>query len=155
MLLRIIILFINGIFCVGAFASNPVFHYEPEIVTLTGTMHARYFPPPPAKEDIGDKAEVYRYLKLGHTIDVLPKRTDLAPDNDVLKNVEEVQIVKIEESNLKDRLPGDTKPAHSNWSNKFIGRRVCVTGVLYSRVVRIVMLAKHFAFAGDKSCGAK
>ena len=126
-----------------AFAANPVLHYQPATVTLTGIMKVKKFPAPPKKEGIGDKEEVYRYLILDRPIDVIPQASDTDSQNEFQKNVKTVQIVKIEDT-YADSFIEPNKRMHSNWSNELTGKHVRIIGSLYSRVVRVVMLASHF-----------
>jgi hypothetical protein len=126
-----------------AFAANPLLHYQPTTVTLTGIMKVEKFPAPPKKECIGDKEEIYRYLILDHPIDVVPEKSDTDPKNELQKNVTTVQVVKIEDT-YADSFIEPNKRMHSNWSNKLTEKHVRVVGNLYSRVVRVVMLANHF-----------
>lgn len=127
------------------FAANQVFHYQPKIVTLSGIIKVEKFPAPPKNECIGDKEEIYRYLELDHPIDVVPQKTDSEAKNELQEDVKTVHLVKIEDHNAdSDALDHVIDPERSNWTDKFIGKHVRVTGKLYSRIARIVMLAEHF-----------
>lgn len=156
---KLIVLSLIASFCTSlTFAANPVLHYQPETVTLTGIIKVEKFPAPPKDEYIGDKAEIYRHLVLDRPIDVLPQKGDSDADNEVQRNVKDIQIVKLEDYEdfdtwvckrchqqnqfSKDKECG--KCANSNWSDQLIGKHVRVTGRLYSRVVRIVMIGNHF-----------
>jgi len=135
----LIISFYTSLAC----ATNPVLHYQPEAVTLTGIMKVAKFSAPPKKECIGDKEETYRYLILDHPIDVVPQKGDTDSQNELQKNVKTVQVVKVEDT-YADSFVDPNKRKHSNWSNKLISKHICVIGSLYSRVVRVVMMANHF-----------
>lgn len=126
-----------------ACAATPVLHYQPEAVTLTGIMKVEKFPAPPKKECIGDKEETYRYLILDHPIDAVPQKGDTDSQNELQKNVKTIQIVKVEDT-YADSFVDPNKRKRSNWSNKLIGKHIRVMGSLYSRVVRVVMVANHF-----------
>lgn len=158
---KIIIIFcITYFWTLFAYAANPIFHYQPAKIILTGIVKVKIFPAPPKNEDeFGDTKEVYRYLVLDQPIDVLPQKGDLDNGNEALKNVKDLQVVKIEdyESNdswICERCREQNQPAkrdencgqclNSNWSDKLVNKHVRVTGELYSRVVRIVMIANHF-----------
>jgi hypothetical protein len=124
-------------------AANQIVHYQPEMITLTGIIKVEEFPTPPKKECIGDKKEIYRYLLLDHSVDVVPAEGDVDSNNELQENVNDVQIVKIEDT-YADSFINSDKRKHSNWSEKFVGKHLRVTGTLYSRVIRIVMIANHF-----------
>lgn len=165
MKIELILLFLTTCFFTSlSFAANEIFHYDPVQVTLTGIIKVKKFPAPPKNERIGDKAETYRYLVLDRPIDVFPQKNDSAANNELQKNVKDLQIVRLEDGDDFDTLvyerchqqnqfPKNKECAqcsNSNWSDKLVGKRVRVTGKLYSRVVRIVMIANHFEEAKEK-----
>jgi len=121
-----------------AFTANQIFHYQPEVTTLTGVIKIEKFFAPPKNENIGDKEETYRYLVLDSPIDIVPRKNDTERNNELQRNVETIQVVRIEDSNIYETHE------HSNWSDKLINKHVHVTVRLYSRVVRAVILATHF-----------
>jgi len=95
------------------------------------------------RECIGDKEEIYRYLILDHPIDVVPQKGGTDSQNELQKNVKTIQIVKVEDT-YADSFVDPNKRKHSNWSNELIGKHIRVIGSLYSRVVRVVMVANYF-----------
>lgn len=143
----------------SVFAANQSLHYEPEIVTLTGIIKVEKYPAPPKNETIGDKEEIYRYLVLDHPIDVVPQKSDSTKKNELQENVKEVQIVRIEDcykaynakceyyyeqNQLSKNKKTNNQCPYSKWSDKFINKHVRITGTLYSRMVRVVMVARRF-----------
>jgi|GEM_PF-6775289 len=146
MKIKIIIFFLFAYFTPPlVFAANQVVHYQPAVVTLNGIIKVRKFPAPPKNECIGDKEEIYRYLDLDRPIDVVPQKIDNEAKNELQKDVKIVHIVKIEDYNAdSDAFDRVIDPIRSNWADKFIGKHVRVTGKLYSRIARVVMLAEHF-----------
>lgn len=126
------------IFVRSIITAKRIAHYQPATVILTGIIKAKKFPTPPKNENIGDKEEIYRYLELDYPLDVIPQKTDSDIKNETLRNVTTIQIVRIEDDT------NSKKTAYSNWSDSFIGKHVRVTGKLYSRVVRVIILAEHF-----------
>ena len=165
MKIKLILLFLTiCLFTSLSFAANKIFHYDPEQVTLTGIIKVKKFPAPPKNERIGDKAETYRYLVLDRPIDVFPQKNDSAANNELQKNVKDLQIVRLEDcddfdtwvcercrqQNQFSKNKKCEQCSNSNWSDSLIGKRVRITGKLYSRVVRIVMIANHFEGTKEK-----
>lgn len=120
-----------------AFAANPVLHYAPEVVTLTGIMKIKTFPGAPDYESVeaGDDLERCPYLLLSHPIDVITSPEDEDHDAETEKNLKIIQIAT-----------GDD----SNWNDKYIGKQVLVTGTLFHYLTahhrtRVLISANHFA----------
>jgi hypothetical protein len=125
-------------------AANQERHCQPEKVTLSGVLKITIFPAPPKKEYIGDKKEIYRYLILDSPINVVPQKGDLDKDNELQEDIKDIQIVRVEDT-YDDSFIDKNQRKHSNWSDKFIDKHIIVSGMLYSRVIRVVMIAEHFA----------
>ena len=132
MKIRLIILFLIGCFFTsGTLASNQIFHYEPEVVTLTGVIKIKAFPGSFNFEsvDAGDDLEVGPYIILNHPIDVVDK-------DEPEKNLKIIQIATSD---------------HSDWGNKYVGKQVRVTGTLYHAIsghnhTAVLIMAEHFEF---------
>lgn len=75
-------------------------------------------------------------------IDVLAPKQDLDATNETQRNIKTIQIVRVEDSNLYRKEIAHLIRTH--WSDRLIGKHVRVTGQLYSRVIRVVLLATHF-----------
>lgn len=138
-LLTTVFFLITSFFVVTVFATNPVLHYAPEVVTLTGIMKIKTFPGAPNYESVaaGDDLERCPYLLLSHPIDVITLIEDEDQDAETEKNLKIIQIAT-----------GDD----SNWNDKYIGKQVLVTGTLFHYFTahhhtRVLISAKHFAMA--------
>jgi len=137
----LIILFLSVcLMPIFAFASSvsQVFHYEPEVVNLTGIIKIKTFPGAPNYESLekGDDLESCPYLLLDRPIDVTRSAADknLQTDTTTEKNLKIIQIAT---------------SSDDNWNNKYIGRHVRVTGTLYHRLTghhhtRVLIYANHF-----------
>lgn len=75
-------------------AASRKFHYEPEKVTLTGTIERQTFPGRPGYESIrhGDEIERGWYLRLPNTIDVEETKNDTDPNSSTERNVRILQL---------------------------------------------------------------
>ena len=78
----------------GLAMSNPVFHYEPENVKLSGTVEQQTFPGLPNYENIktGDEAEKGWYLRLDRPIDVVASKKDVDPNAETEKDVKVMHL---------------------------------------------------------------
>ncbi|MGK5082784.1 DUF4431 domain-containing protein [Bdellovibrionota bacterium FG-1] len=77
-----------------AHATSSKFHYEPEKVTLTGTIEKQTFPGRPGYESIknGDEIERGWYLRLADPIDVEETKNDTDPNSSTERNVRILQL---------------------------------------------------------------
>lgn len=112
--------------------ANEVVYFDPNSVTLNGTIITLTFPGPPNYESIkkGDKAETGPYLILSNPIDIeLPNSKSSKRDeiDEPQKNVKLLQLIVINQ--------GD-------WKNIKEGNNVSVTGTLSS-----ALTAHHHARA--------
>lgn len=128
----IILLSIGCFFVLSVFASNQIFHYEPEVVTLTGVIKIKAFPGSFNFESVeaGDDLEIGPYIILNHPIDVVDK-------DEPEKNLKVIQIATSD---------------HSGWDDKYVGKKVRVTGTLYHAIsghnhTAVLIMAEHFEFA--------
>jgi len=155
-----IFLLVALILSIPIFADNTALHYEPEIATLTGVIKVKKYPAPSKSEAIGDKEEIYRYLVLDYPVDVLPQKSDKTKKNWLQENITEVQVVRIEDyykvyrseecenyyqqKQSSKNKKSNSQCSYSNWSDEFINKHVRITGILRSRIVRVVMVANNF-----------
>lgn len=105
-----------------AFAANQVLHYEPKVVTLSGTIKFETFPGPPEYSNIseGDEAETYPFLLLDHPIDVFPIAKEDIDGNGINETEKNVRIVQI----------AVTK-GNATWLKLKSKKHICITGTLY------------------------
>lgn len=78
-----------------AHGSNPVLHYEPAIVELTGIIEQQTFPGPPEYESIanGDEIEKGWYLRLSQMVDVVETKSDApSAESETERNVKIMQL---------------------------------------------------------------
>lgn len=77
-----------------AWAKNRVFHFEPEIVEITGTIERQTFPGRPGYESIrnGDEIERGWYLRLIAPIDVEVSQKDSDPNSMTEKDVKVLHL---------------------------------------------------------------
>ncbi|QKJ85708.1 hypothetical protein PMPD1_0736 [Paramixta manurensis] len=84
------------LFVMSCVQAKEVYHFEPEIVTVVGTVTLKKFPGPPNYgEGPDDKKVDVPILLLPQAIDVVarPDATDDNPDSETEKNVGEMQII--------------------------------------------------------------
>lgn len=117
-------------------ASRPTLSYEPEVVSLIGTIETQTFPGPPNYESIatGDEIERGWYLRLEQPIDVIPRPDSNISNTEPEKNVRIVQIAVGNES---------------IWKELRDGRRGQVKGTLFHRLTghhhaRVLIHAEAF-----------
>jgi hypothetical protein len=98
-----------------------VYHYEPEIVELRGTIELQTFPGRPGYESIqnGDEAERGWYLRLNQAIEVRKDDKDVDPNTSTEKNVKILQLA------MKDDVSADQVP---------LKKEVCVRGHLFHAI---------------------
>ncbi len=103
-----------------AHATSIKFHYEPENVTLTGTVEKQTFPGRPGYESIknGDEVERGWYLRLVDPIDVEETKNDTDPNSSTERNVRILQLTW-ESGRVEDQI----RPAS--------GKRVRIFGHLF------------------------
>lgn len=103
-------------FSVSCLAKNPVYRYEPDKVTLEGTLELQTFPGPPNYESIksGDRIETQWYMRLDRAIDVETNPMDTTGPWEPEKNVKIVQVI------IGDK----------DWDKRGKGKRIRATGTL-------------------------
>lgn len=112
----IFVLFLASRICFGA---NRTLRYEPDKVSLEGTLELQTFPGRPNYESIqnGDEAETQWYLRLNEPIEVEPNPKNQAESSELEKNVKIVQVV------IDDK----------DWSKRGEGKRIRASGSLFHR----------------------
>ena len=109
-----------------AHAGNPVLHYDPGLVELSGTLDLQTFPGLPNYENIasGDKIERHFYLKLDKPVDVLTSKKDADQNAENERNVRIVQLA----------IDAEDKSLWSRFRHAGRGAHVIVTGQLFHRL---------------------
>lgn len=104
------------LFSLTCFAKNPVYRYEPDKVTLEGTLELQTFPGRPNYESIkgGDEIETQWFMRLGRAIDIETNPLDTTGPWDPEKNVKVVQVI------IDDK----------DWKKVGKGKRIRATGIL-------------------------
>lgn len=139
MKIKLLILFFSiCLFSQMAFAQNQILHYKPQVVVLTGTIKIKAFPGAPNYESVegGDDLETCPYLILDHLIDVVKSSHDEDRDAETERNLKVIQIIG----------------GNNNWSAKYVGKHVHVTGILFHRDFAhqhtpVLIEAKHLTMA--------
>ncbi len=94
--MKIILLFISLLLDINlSFGANPVMHYEPAIVEVTGIIEQQTFPGPPEYESIakGDRIEKGWYLRFLEPVDVEETKNDApSAESETERNVRIIQL---------------------------------------------------------------
>ena len=114
------------LFSSPVYAGNPIVHYEPSRVKLSGSLDLQTFPGPPNYESIadGDRMERHFYLKLDQPIDVLESKEDTDQNSENEKNVQIVQLA----------INGEDEALWSKFRRAGKGAHVVITGELFHRL---------------------
>ena len=85
--------------------ANPIFHYEPILVELTGVIEQQTFPGRPGYESIanGDEIEKGWYLRLLEPVDVEKTINDDPTNSETERNVKIIQMTWDDENTKLDR----------------------------------------------------
>jgi hypothetical protein len=105
----------------SASAHSSVYHYEPRLVELRGTIELQTFPGRPGYESIknGDELERGWYLRLKQSIEVRKSAVDADPNSLTEKNVKILQMAMNYDVTAK-QIP--------------LGKNVCVSGHLFHAI---------------------
>jgi hypothetical protein len=111
-----------------AYGANPILHYEPAVVELTGIIEQQTFPGPPNYESIanGDEIEKGWYLQLSEPVEVVKTKND-----DSSTNSETERNVKIMQLTWDDENPKLDKAIRNSTKKK---NKVRLKGDLFHRL---------------------
>mgnify|MGYP001599370499 CR=1 FL=1 len=107
----------------ASFSQNRIYHFEPEVVEIIGTLEIQTFAGPPNYENIsqGDRIEKGWYLRLNEAITVEESKNDVDPNAETEKNVRIMQLAIGNDGIWKKLVIGKKIKAKGHFYHKLTG----------------------------------